>query len=355
MAASVWGYIGCFKIVQSSTSDTGPLVWLILELFLSVLRLWIWAFNPATDDPPPPIVILSGDLKPDAPRQDYVAHDIGWRLEDVTVDMHALVIDIHSGARGSGPRWPMFEYLTQHLAVPEDQVQHVRGSNPQEIRDALRSLAKNIAIPRGSPIVIYISHHSNRPTDSEWIGNVEQGLSYATFFELVRRISGTKGENVAVILDTNFPVLGTEAEHESEPYVLLTACSSGEIPHSGNVGDSGGSFTLELLAALGPATVEKLCYEELSYEEVVRRVAEHLKVKGQTPKCMGIFKKRRIFNGILARKRLRKAKESDSTSSLISATFARPTGDEQNSRSSTHTTLHVNGNANGTLRTANGH
>jgi hypothetical protein len=196
MAASVWGYIGCFKIVQSSTSDTGPLVWLILELFLSVLRLWIWAFNPATDDPPPPIVILSGDLKPDAPRQDYVAHDIGWRLEDVTVDMHALVIDIRSEARGSAPRWPMFEYLTQHLAVPEDQVQHVRGSNPQVIRDALRSLAKNIAIPRGSPIVIYISHHSNRSTDSEWIGNVEQGLSYATFFELVRRVSGTKGENV---------------------------------------------------------------------------------------------------------------------------------------------------------------
>jgi hypothetical protein len=110
--------------------------------------------------------------------------------------MHALVIDIRSGAQGSGPRWPMFEYLTQHLAVPEDQVQHVRGSNPEVIRDALRSLAKNIAIPRGSPIVIYISHHSNRPTDSEWIGNVEQGLSYATFFELVRRISGTKGENV---------------------------------------------------------------------------------------------------------------------------------------------------------------
>jgi hypothetical protein len=167
----------------------------VVELVLSLLRLLIWAVNPTTDDPPPPIVIFSGNLNPDEP----VAHDIGWKLEDVTVDMHAVVIDITvptSDVNGTGPRWPMFEYLTEHLAVPEDQVEHIRGFDPNAIRKALYSLAKNTTIPRGSPIIIYISHRSDSDTDSEWIGNNEQGLSYTTFFELVRRISGTKGENV---------------------------------------------------------------------------------------------------------------------------------------------------------------
>ncbi|KAJ7920793.1 hypothetical protein B0H13DRAFT_172637 [Mycena leptocephala] len=106
MAASVWGYVGCFKIVQSSTNVIGPVVWVVVELVLSLLRLLIWAVNPTTDDPPPPIVIFSGNLNPDEP----VAHDIGWKLEDVTVDMHAVVIDITvptSDVNGTGPRWPM--------------------------------------------------------------------------------------------------------------------------------------------------------------------------------------------------------------------------------------------------------
>jgi hypothetical protein len=90
----------------------------------------------------------------------------------------------------------MFEYLTEHLAIPEDQVEHIREFDPDAIRKALRSLAKNTTIPRGSPIIIYISHRCDSGTDSKWIGDIEQRLSYTTFFKLVRRISGTKGENV---------------------------------------------------------------------------------------------------------------------------------------------------------------
>ncbi|KAJ7885549.1 hypothetical protein B0H14DRAFT_2563874 [Mycena olivaceomarginata] len=302
MGASVAGYVGCFKIVQSSTNAIGPLIWLGLELALSIIRLGFWAFNPPNDDPPPPIVISSGEPP--------VAHDIGWNLEDVAVDMHAVVIDITNDGDVDGN--PMFEYLTQHLSVPKDHVRHVLGSDPKRILAALHSLVKNPAITRGSPIIIYISHQSERNGDSEWIGDNEQGLSYAMFFELVRRISETKGENVAVILDTNFPALETGSEHESEPHVLLTACSTGQSPKRGRL------FTQELLSSLEQAAADKL-----SYEEVVKNVAKNLKPY-QTPNCLGTFKRRSIFNGGLARKRPRKVKDTEQISSLISATLKIP-------------------------------
>jgi hypothetical protein len=195
--------------------------------------------------------------------------------------MHAVVIDIANDGDVDGN--PMFEYLTQHLSVPKDHVRHVLGSDPKRILAALHSLVKNPAIPRGSPIIIYISHHSERNGDSEWIGDNEQDLSYAMFFELVRRISETKGENVvsrvnpsapllcsdasvqAVILDTNFPALETGSEHQSEPHVLLTACSTGQSPKRGRL------FTQELLSSLEQAAADKL-----SYEEVVKNVAKNL-------------------------------------------------------------------------------
>lgn len=191
------------------------MVWLGLEVVLSVLRLSIWAINPITDDPPPPIVISAGDHG-----TDVVTYDIGWKLEDVTVkDMHAVVIDIpnqdleiHENELNTTPstllsnqRRPMFEYLTKHLAVPDEQVKHVYGCDPKAIEDALQSLAKDTTIRRGSPIIIYISHHTDNTTDSKWIGNKGQGLSYSTFFEFVRRISETKGENVVSRNPPNAP------------------------------------------------------------------------------------------------------------------------------------------------------
>lgn len=48
---SVGGYIGCFYLIQHSTNDSfGPLAWLILEALLSVIRIIVWAVNPAWDD-----------------------------------------------------------------------------------------------------------------------------------------------------------------------------------------------------------------------------------------------------------------------------------------------------------------
>ena len=53
LLASVVGYVGCFSIVQNSTSTSGPVSWLCLEAGLSVVRLAIWAWNPTRDYAPP--------------------------------------------------------------------------------------------------------------------------------------------------------------------------------------------------------------------------------------------------------------------------------------------------------------
>ena len=53
LLASVVGYVGCFSVVQNSASSLGPVSWLCLEAGLSLMRLFIWACNPATDDAPP--------------------------------------------------------------------------------------------------------------------------------------------------------------------------------------------------------------------------------------------------------------------------------------------------------------
>ena len=61
LVSSVVGYVGCFSVVQNSTSNIGPISWLCLEVGLSVIRLAIWAWNPTEDDAPPLEIILKLD------------------------------------------------------------------------------------------------------------------------------------------------------------------------------------------------------------------------------------------------------------------------------------------------------
>ena len=61
LLASVVGYVGCFSVVQNSTSTIGPVSWLCLEAGLSVIRLAIWAWNPTRDDAPPLEILLNLD------------------------------------------------------------------------------------------------------------------------------------------------------------------------------------------------------------------------------------------------------------------------------------------------------
>jgi hypothetical protein len=61
LLASVVGYVGCFSVVQNSTSTSGPVSWLCLEAGLSVMRLAIWGWNPTRHDVPPLEFVLELD------------------------------------------------------------------------------------------------------------------------------------------------------------------------------------------------------------------------------------------------------------------------------------------------------
>ena len=65
--ASLVGYIGCFSVVQNSTTTIGPVTWLGLEAALSVMRLIIWALNPTKDDAPPLEINLKMDEREPLP------------------------------------------------------------------------------------------------------------------------------------------------------------------------------------------------------------------------------------------------------------------------------------------------
>ena len=61
LITSAVGYVGCFSIVQSSTSIIGPFSWFCIEVGLSIMRLAIWAWKPTKDDAPPLKIILELD------------------------------------------------------------------------------------------------------------------------------------------------------------------------------------------------------------------------------------------------------------------------------------------------------
>ena len=61
LIASVVGYVGCFSVVQNSTSNVGPVSWLCLEVGLSIIRLAIWVWNPKRDNVPPLEIVLKLD------------------------------------------------------------------------------------------------------------------------------------------------------------------------------------------------------------------------------------------------------------------------------------------------------
>jgi len=49
LPATVAGYIGCFTLVSGSHGN-GPLIWLLLEAGLSIIRILVWAWNPSFDE-----------------------------------------------------------------------------------------------------------------------------------------------------------------------------------------------------------------------------------------------------------------------------------------------------------------
>ncbi|KAF7358036.1 Mycorrhiza-upregulated peptidase C14 [Mycena venus] len=244
----------------------------------------------------------------DQPDTYNVSYDIGWMLDAVTTkDLHALVIDFAPRKRAL-----LAKYLTRDLAVPRNQVTHLRGPDATHITGALQSLEKNTDIRRGSSIIIYISWPSDEPSTPTRIGNPTTGLEYSTFFSLVQQISAQKGENVTVILDTNPPPMDTNAEATSnqQPHVLLTAC----LPKQYAQYDvNGGVFTQALIRSMKTCNAEEL--ERLTWDRIVDKSADALAtqkgIRPQIPECTGTFKNRAIFNGIFGGKVNRPQKERE--------------------------------------------
>ncbi|KAG6816679.1 hypothetical protein H0H87_003930 [Tephrocybe sp. NHM501043] len=75
---SVVGYVGSFSVVQSaSPSDTiAPVTWLLVEGFLSVLRMALWGWNPEKDDSEPMKFIIELESNPPFPTCDRSSQEI---------------------------------------------------------------------------------------------------------------------------------------------------------------------------------------------------------------------------------------------------------------------------------------
>ena len=65
--ASVVGYVGCFSVVQSARLSSAPVIWLSSEIVLSLVRFFLWGYNPKQDDAPPLEFILNLNDHPPLP------------------------------------------------------------------------------------------------------------------------------------------------------------------------------------------------------------------------------------------------------------------------------------------------
>ncbi|KAG6817668.1 hypothetical protein H0H87_005426 [Tephrocybe sp. NHM501043] len=68
--STVTGYILSFSVVQRANpvfNSLGPVAWVILEAFLSVVRLVLWGWNPKSDDMEPLNILIDLDSAPPFP------------------------------------------------------------------------------------------------------------------------------------------------------------------------------------------------------------------------------------------------------------------------------------------------
>ncbi|KAJ7473441.1 hypothetical protein FB451DRAFT_1249288 [Mycena latifolia] len=255
IAAAGVGYIGCFGLVQASnTSINGPGIWLAVEVILCIIRLMIWAANPGFDDPPPPIAIRKARGKTGR----TVTYDVGWMLDDVTVDdLHAVIVGIdklNEKGRGWIPELQsavkdaksVGAYLQDGLAVPEHQITSLfdAAATAEAIEGALQRLATNSNIRPGAPIVIYFACHTAERDDFSATGgrpstlNASRSASVATGISMSRKafIAGLDSQPGAY---TNLP-------RPQRPLIFITS------EYDRNTPDTGLLYTrfLDLLQAI---------------------------------------------------------------------------------------------------------
>ena len=96
MICSAYGYFGCFTLIQRNDStDRAPVLWLILEILLAIIRLLVWAWNPRFDENT--TLILSYNSNSGATAGSRVNWNVTW----------GLTLSAESSAGESGTEEPL--------------------------------------------------------------------------------------------------------------------------------------------------------------------------------------------------------------------------------------------------------
>ena len=155
LVASVVGYVGCFSVVQNSTSTNGPVSWLCLEVGLSVARLAIWAWNPTRADAPPLEIILELD------KYEHKPFPTCNKDHEEILEYKALPL---TRARDFLKNITSFAGLIEPFSNPDFSLYYTLTRNRH------RRLFKNLSVGTGDPIVgertLYITvfDHKERTT-----------------------------------------------------------------------------------------------------------------------------------------------------------------------------------------------
>jgi hypothetical protein len=120
--ASVIGYVGCFSVVQSSRRGSGPLIWLCLEVALTMIRIFLWAWNARSDEPTPITLTFALASDPPLPTCNKFVDEIEDEKVLPLVRARKFLEDITSYAglvkRFDDPSVSLFYTLTRH--APSD-------------------------------------------------------------------------------------------------------------------------------------------------------------------------------------------------------------------------------------------
>lgn len=222
----IFGYIGCFTVVQLRAGWKGPLVWFVSEVLLSFTRTIIWAANPDWDDAKLPIVLEKrphpanvGDPGPGSS-----SYGIGWSLDSPTADdMHAVIVgidvcnttDFDRLDKARSDAESVAKYLEEYLLVPRSQIRTLYDADATrgKIVEELKSLRHRGSVTPDAPIVIYFAGHSfvsetdesaylvpHLPNDDNLRKFITQPekycLPYSEIIDLLRHVADEKTDNI---------------------------------------------------------------------------------------------------------------------------------------------------------------
>ncbi|KAF6763259.1 hypothetical protein DFP72DRAFT_1060433 [Ephemerocybe angulata] len=355
---SLWGYIGCFTVVQAIPKEAGSgaaAAWLGCEAALAVLRILLWGNNPDWDDVKP-AVALRKLVKKESGKEEPLDDVLDWDLEMVTSanTMHALIVGVDSidvehypiptpvpDYLGGVGAEAMATYLKDTLLVPRNQVTVLRDAEATRgnVLEALENLAVRTSLKPHSPVLVYFATpaifyedklHFVLPTpDSAYLtctmdgkcntthdtGYIKKGkydlLDEATTLGLLDAIDHEKTTNTVLILDVlkakmSKSAVGLrgytgldplqQASYDFRREMLGFLERESRIILAATRPHVGGiAFTQRLLEAL---RADPQTLAQMTYSDLVEKIYQNI--------CDGkmtlMFQNTRLFNGLFAKK-----------------------------------------------------